>query len=148
MPAHPDVLGLRLGEFINELLQEGEAKGRAGCAISGLSLFPRIRYQLPVSMHAVVVNSDQGLQAQRSTARALAGCWSHGRRCPGPSQAQSGTLLPVFFLPVFFFEMGELFVITPQDIQVLPHLSQITVALPHTKTGRGRAQSASFMTPG
>ena len=138
MPSQAESLDLLLGEFTNELSQEGESPGNAGLCDLGVETFPSKDSQPATCLDPVLLKLDQGLPAKPRTPQAMAGGKSHGR---------GGFALSFLVQFLFFLRTGELFNVTSRDFQVLPRLSQIVLALSQTKAGRGRAQSVSLFDP-
>ena len=142
-PQSSNLLDQLLAEFINELFQEGESPGQAGCALSGLKRFiPRLRGKLPTSQQFYsnwvrVHTPVRTPPIPWTVVKALAEVALLLNR---PRLAACFTLQLLCFL-----NSGKKLALTSADVACLP--SHIVLALHSTKTCRGRVQSVSLFDP-
>ena len=139
LPSQVEVLDELLGEYINELYQEGEPISHAGWLLSGFKRFaPDLRKSL-VTGQQFYVNwlrdhvPFRAVPMPWSVAKMLAAC-----ACQHQTP-DLGLLLLLGFS--FFLRTMEMVSLSSDDIHVDPLSSSVVITLQHTKTSRNSVQS-------
>ena len=133
IPTNSRTFDLLLGEFVNELFQQGESPGNAGSA-TWPSLIPAQNQEQTACGFTVLFQLDYSVPPQRVppmpwlVAKAMAGVAMY------LSRPRVGLCYVIQFL--FCLRTGELFEVQAEHIQIIDR-QQIILALPFTKTGRG-----------
>lgn len=144
MPSNSAYLDAALGEFLNEVFQEGDSPATAGSAISALKRFlPKLRLKLPTAAQYYsnwirVYRPNRAAPIPWKVVQAMAG----GAFESGHSRLAICLLLQF----LFFLRSSELFGLRPCDVGCFSS-GHVVVALPATKTSRGRGQSIALFDP-
>ena len=133
-----------LGEFMNESFQEGDSPGYAGAAVSALKRFlPRLRSRL----YTATQRYSNWIRVYKPC-RATPIPWHMVQAMAGVALSVGQRRLAIALLIqfLFFLRTSEIHGLRPRDVSCL-RTGHVVVALPHTKTSQGRAQSVSLYDP-